>query len=216
MTATTTTARTSVQKATKLKIAGGLALLFFFMRSSKVSALGTGRFLNQADLRWGSKTVGNGNGTYAAIGCVTTCVTIVVNMLKGTTLTPDQLKPGIMLTAADYIGSAIASDQALTRLGCVVRGRVRSLNRTASSIAQMRSLIDDCLAKGGVAIVRVDYDLSTAKDNHSVVCFKKTAAGYHCADPAGGVEVILNDQLVARRTPKLLYSANGVQPVFRA
>lgn len=207
-----------MQRATKLKIAGGLALLYFLMRSSNVSAssLGTGLFLNQADLRWGSKTVGNGNGTYAAIGCVTTCVTIVVNMLKGTTLTPDQLKPGIMLTAADYDGSSIRSDQALARLGCVVRGRVRSLNRTASSIAQMRSLIEDCLTQGGVAIVRVDYNLSTAEDNHSVVCFKKTAAGYHCADPAGGVEVILDDRLFARRSASKTYSANGVQPVFRA
>ncbi len=204
-----------MQTRTKILLGIAVAYLLFAKKGGAVS-LGSGRFLAMGDPRWGSKTVGNGPGVYSGIGCVTTAVTIAVNMLKGTTLTPDQLKPGIMLAASDYDRDSIFSDQAFSKLGCVVRGRVRGLARTSSNIAMMKSLIDDCLAKGGVALVRVDYDVSTQNDNHTVVCFAHSALGYQCADPAGGVEVILDDNLFARRSASKTYSANGVQPVFRA
>lgn len=205
----------------KIAIGVGVAyLLLFAKRGSAMPLVAAGRVfvrpLAQGDPRWGAKFVGNSTKTYANIGCVTTAVTMAVNALKGTSLTPDMMQPGKMLTTSDYDGASIKSDQALARLGCIVRGRIRAVAHNAGGIAQMRNLLDDTLMKEGVAIVRVDYDTSTPEDNHSVVCFARDANGYHCADPAGGTMITLDANLECRRTSTKFYAATGVQPVFRS
>lgn len=197
---------------TRTKVALGLLVVgaFVFSRRGAVGSSNV-RPLAQGDSRWGNLLVGNGSSPYKATGCVVTCVTMVVNALTGASLTPDHLRPGIMLTSAEYAGGAILSEQAFARLGCVVRNRIRD----SRDVSAMCALIDDTLSKGGLAVVRVDYDLSTPEDNHSVVCFAHDGTGYKCADPANGSIITLSHSLFLQK-PSKTYNATGVQPVFRA
>lgn len=184
------------------------------------------KVLSQSDPRWRDKLVGNGRATYNAVGCVVTAMAVAMNTLRAaqdpnaSAITPDMLMPGRgLLDASDYDGGAIRSDQAFGKLGFVTRDRVRNVSRTAANIAMMRALIDSTLAAGGVALLRVDYDLSTPADNHTLCCFARfgdslTSRRYFCVDPAGGITLELNADLWVQRTPTKLYSVVGVQPVY--
>lgn len=203
------------------------AVLALASRRSSVSEKAmNAKTLNQADPRWANLLVGNSNATYRVIGCVVTAMCVAMNTLKAArdpnakALLPDMLMPSRgLLSASDYEGGAIRSDQAFAKLGFTTRDRVRNVARTAANIAMMRALIDATLAGGGVALLRVDYDLSTPADNHTVTCFARfgdsmTSRRYFAVDPAGGVTIEFNADLLCQRTSGKLYSVVGVQPVF--
>lgn len=180
--------------------------------------------LAQGDPQWASKLVGvttNPTKTYAAVGCVVTALTIAANALLGRRLLPSDLQPGgsAGLTSAHYTGVGINSGPAAAALGLKIVGRIgeSAANRTELGLSTMRGAIDKALASGGLALVRVDYDLSSPESNHTLVCFGRDATGYLCADPAGGKKVTLSlTGLFTQRSPTKTYAAVGVAPIFRA
>jgi len=116
------------------------------------------------------------------------------------------------------MGASIISGIAATALGLTITGRIEPAlaNRSVSGVSNMRATIDRTLSSGGLALIRVDYDLSTADTNHTVVCFGRDGSGYLCADPAGGKQITLSSSgLFVQRTPTKTYAAVGVAPVFR-
>jgi hypothetical protein len=200
---------------TKQKVILGLGLL------AAVVLLGKGdksvRPLNQGDPSWKSKRVGNGSDNYGNIGCVCTAVTMTVNALRGTSFTPDDLMPGAGagLNTGDYDGSSIKSAQVFEKLGCVQTGRTDAAR--SLGVPTMCSVIDTALGAGQLVVLRVDYDLTKAGTNHSVVCFKKDAGHYVCADPAGGVIIrIPEGSLILQRTSSRQYTVTGIQTVAKA
>jgi hypothetical protein len=179
--------------------------------------------LRQGDPRWGSQTVGNGgpSKTYAAVGCVTTAMTVAVNALRGTGYTPDALRPGgaAGLTSAHYTGASMRTDLVAPALGLKIEGRVApgSGNRTPEGLRLMLATLDNALARGGLVLVRVDYDLSTEDTNHTVTCFARDATGYKCVDPGNGDIITLSaDALFFQRSQTKTYAAVGLAPIFRA
>lgn len=177
--------------------------------------------LNQSDLRWGLTLIGNSSGsTCASVGCVVTSLTMAVNALRAKSFIPPDLRPGgaAGLTTFNYTpgSAAMVLETAAERLQLKIAGRVRSSARDAAGLANMRRLIDDALAKKGLAILRIDYDPSSPADNHSIVCFGKFGSEYFCADPAGGVSIALDQNLFCQRTSSKAYFCNGVAPIFRA
>lgn len=220
---------------TKIAIAVGVGALILFSRRSRASDGGrmtrsnTGsagtksvETLAQGDPRWGGFLVGNTTDrtkTYANVGCVTTAITAALNALRGTRFTPADLRPGAAagLNSSHYQGASIISDTAAPALGLVIAGRIAPAlsNRSAQGLANMRAAIERALAGGGLALVRVDYDLTTADANHTVVCFARDPTGYLCMDPAGGKRITLSfDGLFTQRTPTKTYAAVGVAPIF--
>ncbi len=201
-----------------------LAVLYVMSKRGSGGKAMNAKTLSQSDPRWAHLLVGNSNATYNAIGCVVTAMCVAMNTLQAArnpsapAITPDMLMPGRLLDASDYDGGAVRSDQAFQKLGYVVRDRVRSVTRSGANIAMMRALVDATLAGGGVCLLRVDYDLSTTADNHTVTCFAKFGDGnarrYFAVDPAGGVTIEFGPDLFCQRTSSKLYSVVGVQPVY--
>jgi len=188
---------------------GLLAAVFLLGKGNRVSPL------NQADPSWANKPVGNGGRSYSAIGCVVTAITAAVNALRGTSFRPSDLMPGgrAGLTSADYTGGSVKSDQAFARLGCVVTGRIDNARRSMG-IPTMCQIIDTALAAGQLALLRVDYDLTTSETNHTVVCYAKSGSSYTCMDPAGGKVIqIPASSLSVQRSPTKVYEVTGIQTV---
>jgi hypothetical protein len=190
--------------------------------------------LNQGDPRWNDLVVGNSSAgpdksgrsphRFGLIGCVSTSATFAINTLTGQQLTPPEVVrralpffingktpsgPGVLM---------VLTTKSLSQFGVKCGEKVNSDDRNRTNdLPKLRAALDATLAAGGVALVRVDYDLTSPETNHTIACFAKAPDGYKCADPAGGVIITLDPSTLAvQRTKTKVYSVTGVLPVFRA
>jgi hypothetical protein len=177
------------------------------------------KLLGQGDPAWASLAVGFSTRTMSDIGCVLTALTMAINALTGQQLSPIDVNAfakamgnkGAKLPGFD--GASIFSSNVASLLGC----RKTTAISDSRNVPEIRALIDDTLAKGGLALVRVDYELGTPNSNHTIVCFRRTPAGYECADPAGTGKIItLNNDLFIQRTSTRQYFGVGCAPIFKA
>lgn len=210
-----------METRTKILLGGALFAVVWLAASSRARAAGFigGGFmqpLNQGDPAWKNTLVGNSTRTCGDVGCVVTSMAMAANSLRGTNWTPADLRPGYAagLKATDYSGAGLVLESAAQKLGLKCFDRIVDSQRNQAGIDNMRALIEATLANAGVAVLRVDYDLSSPETNHTIVCYAHSPAGYECMDPAGGKPITLDERLFLQRTSTKQYSCNGVAPLF--
>jgi hypothetical protein len=205
--------RTPVKVVLAVLVAG-ILLRAKSSKAGTMTAAGatTVRLLGQGDPQWAKQTVGFSTQTMENVGCVLTALTIAINALTGRALTPVQVNDTAKANSA-FTGAGIISGDVAKLFGC----RKTTPITDSRNVPEIRALIDDTLAKGGLALVRVDYELGTPNSNHTIVCFGRSAAGYECADPAGlGKLITLDSNLFVQRTTSKKYFGVGCAPIFRA
>jgi hypothetical protein len=167
--------------------------------------------LNMLSPEWGKTFVGNSTELVENVGCMATAAIASANMMKGRVMRVDD---GIQIikNAGGFSGSLLILDTAMKALGCYSSDAERV--RNSRNIPELRAKIDNTLERGGLAMIHVDYDLSTPTSNHFIVCYGREAGKYLCMDPAGGALIALDENLHVQRTQTRHYDATGVAPLW--
>ena len=168
-------------------------------QSSKVEPKKVSTFA-QTDAKWGSNTLGNGSGkgaTIKASGCAMVCLTMAATYLGSSTshwpsgLKPNQLDPVKTKSILKKSGAFSKNSYSL-----MITNGAKALGMAGNDSGRGGKLgsehlqtIEDCLRKGGLVMVHVDYKGNTQGD-HWVLLTEKTASGdYTAIDPAYGKEI---------------------------
>lgn len=167
--------------------------------------------LNMLNPEWGKKFVGNSTELIEDVGCMVTAAIAAANMMKGRVMRVDD-GIEIIKKAGGFSGALLILDTAMRALGCYSSDAERV--RNSHNIPELRAKIDNTLDRGGLAMIHVDYDLSTPLSNHFIVCYGRENGKYLCMDPAGGALISLNENLFVQRTHTRQYTATGVAPLW--
>lgn len=145
----------------------------------------------QGDPRWGRRTVGLGQGTFGAVGCVVTSLAMALRFLGVRAgATPLQVQAAGLLRGnvwapgqSGCVVPALVSAQVDVSPGVDLAGPGRVADKGA-----LRELIMETLTKRGVLLVAVDYDRSLPKGDpiadHWVCCYAVDGDDVLMADPA--------------------------------
>jgi hypothetical protein len=159
----------------------------------------------QGDPRWGKRTVGLGQGTFGAVGCVVTSLAMALRFLGVRAgATPLQVQAAGLLR-----GNVWAPGQS----GCVVPALVSAQVDVSPGVdlagpgkvadkGALRELITETLAKRGVLLVAVDYDRSLPKGD-------PIADHWVCCHAVDGDDVMISDPATARIERLLFQTLEG-------
>lgn len=195
---------------TKTKIALGLgavaALMLFMNRSSIMNGIvilgqnyGPGANGKKVRMPWALKALGNGDNTFAAAACVFMSILMAFNAFNPDTPL-DPLTANDLLKKANAFlpgSSAMNSQRGANALGMSMPDNERIIDSggplTAVKLNSMRNIIDNCLARGGLVLFRVDHDrdLNLVGD-HSTLIYGRSGDTYLCADPALAETIKIN------------------------
>lgn len=155
---------------------------------------------SQTDKKWGGNTLGNGSGKSATIrasGCALVSLTMAATYLGSAKshwpagLKPNQLDPVKANSILKKAGAFSKNSYSL-----MITNGAKALGMKGTDSGRGGKLgsghiqtIEDCLRKGGLVMLHVDYKGNTQGD-HWVLLTEKTASGdYIAIDPAYGKEI---------------------------
>ena len=179
----------SARPRTRYLLAGGvfLAFLWFGRRQlgGAVKVLGQAFNPDGTHAPWSGDHLGLGTTTVGVGGCVLASLAMAFNKLNaadlgGSTLTPRDLNQLLQQHPEAWLGrsSVMETGPAMSAVG-LTGGKL-----VGGSVMLMRSALDEALAKGGTALVRVFHGADKTNGDHTVLVYGKSGPDYIAADPA--------------------------------
>jgi hypothetical protein len=151
--------------------------------------------LYQGDHRWGRVTVGRGPQRFGAVGCLVTSVAQALRILgvRAGATPLDVQRAGLAWPDVWAPGSsgAVVTELVRAQKGVVVGGDYSGAG-TSTPPEVLRPVIADCIQRGGVALVAVDYDRDMPAGD-------PTAEHWGCAYAAQARRLWLTDPATAKR-----------------
>lgn len=147
--------------------------------------------LYQGSPPWGRVTVGRGPQTFGAVGCVATAIAQLLRTLgvRAGANPLDVQRAGLAWPDVWAPGSsgAVVAELVRAQRGVVVGGDYSGAG-TSTPPEVLREVIADCLIRGGVALVAVDYDRDAPEGDdtaeHWCLAYAAQSRRLWIADPA--------------------------------
>ena len=138
---------------------------------------------------WGRQSVGRGSQTFGAVGCVVTSVTQGLRVLGARAgATPlDVQAAGLRRLGVWTPGQSGCNVPDLVRAQGLEVGADLDGPGKVADVARLREAIEDCLRRGGVALVAVDHDATRGGDaiaDHWGCAHREEAGRLWFSDPA--------------------------------
>ena len=213
-----------MERKTKIALGLGAVALFMLWRARKsVQILGQAFKPNSNEHEpWSGIILGSGPATIGLGGCILTSITMAFNTLQNMTgenaLTPDAAN-SIIKQAGGFVGDMMIIEKGANALGLDMPAKVANATPSSTHMAQMRALLDDTLAKGGVALLRVNHNVNmNPAGHHTILVHGKSGSGYVAADPALARDVVVDANLTSNAGTEwdthVPYVAVGVAALF--